>query len=116
MSNQTKNPVADQAVSVQLGFEMGVLISGLKVSDDVKEALLILLEQATSKQLIELHKALQQAFLMEATKEVDEQYEQKLRELVKEFEQKKLQVEVEVEKELSKIESEVKAKDNKILI
>ncbi|KKS91842.1 MAG: hypothetical protein UV69_C0044G0002 [Parcubacteria group bacterium GW2011_GWE2_43_12] len=102
MSNQTKNPVADQAVSVQLGFEMGVLISGLKVSDDVKEAL--------------LHKALQQAFLMEATKEVDEQYEQKLRELVKEFEQKNSEAEVEVERELNDIKNELKAKDNKILI
>ncbi|HAO81333.1 MAG: hypothetical protein A2388_03185 [Candidatus Veblenbacteria bacterium RIFOXYB1_FULL_43_13] len=116
MSNQTKNPVADQAVSVQLGFEMGVLISGLKVSDDVKEALLILLEQATPKQLIELHKALQQAFLMEATKEVDEQYEQKLRELVKEFEQKETEAETKVIEELTKIESEIKVKDNKILI
>lgn len=111
-----KNKAVDLAASLQLGFDLGVLIAGLKVSSEVKDSLGVLLEQATPKQLTALHDALVGAYLMQATKEADAEYENSLRKLIKDFEERQETGLQETEKELNLLAQEVNSKVGGILI
>ena len=114
-TSQTAN-TQDLAASAQLGFELGVLIAGLKVSEEVKEALVVLLQAAKPNQLVELNEALRHALLMQATKEADEVYEKRLRQLVKDFEAKQEEIDKETGQQLAKLATEVESHAGGILI
>jgi LPS O-antigen subunit length determinant protein (WzzB/FepE family) len=110
------NPNQDIAASAQLGFELGVLISGLNVSADVKQAWLTLLQAATPKQLIALNETFKHALLMQATKEADEVYANRLRQLVNDFTANQTKLDEAFEQELANLAAQIKSHSGGILI
>lgn len=82
---------------------MGFLIASLEMSTEQREALLSLLPEMTEDQLNELTDVLEASYLQAATKDVDKQFADELKQVEEKYNQKVHDINTETNKDLDSI-------------
>lgn len=82
---------------------MGFLIASLEMSAEQREALLGLLPEMTEAQLEELTNVLEASYLQAATKDVDKQFAEELKQVEEKYEQTVHDINTNTNKELDSI-------------
>lgn len=85
------------------GKRLGFLIAALEMSAEQREAMFSLLPEMTESQLEELTDVLEASYLQAATKNVDEQFVGKLKNIEEKYEEKVGEINANTAKELDSI-------------
>lgn len=99
-----------QALAIQKGKKLGLLISELKIDDETRQAFLDLLPSLTLEQIEELTDALELKYLDAATRSEDKKFEEQLIQIKEEYTKKQEEIDKETIKQLEELE---KALDQK---
>ncbi|OIO46014.1 MAG: hypothetical protein AUJ28_03220 [Parcubacteria group bacterium CG1_02_37_51] len=85
MNNFTNKDLEETAQSQ--GIKLGYLISTLEVSDEIKDSFLAILPKMSLEQIDSLILLLEQNYLQDQTKQVDQDFENELKKLSAEYNQ-----------------------------